>query len=277
MRFLCLHGKGTSAAIFKTQTCNCLPALLASFRAKLSNDFSFDFVDGFLPSNPAAGIDLFYPPPYYSFWNTLAVADVRKSNSWLRDLLERDGPYDGVMCFSQGCSLIASFCLYHQAETPNLPLPFKVAVFICGGVPLQVLEDVGINVSQEAWDMNTKSSQALAEQASSDAILKSGLNRWINVNGTTTPSDMRPDLKNVFGLNFEDMPKHLRIKIPTVHIYGNKDPRCPASLQLVQFSDPTLRKTYDHGGGHDVPRKTDVSESIARLIEWTVLAATVSR
>ncbi|KAL8965982.1 MAG: hypothetical protein Q9183_003586 [Haloplaca sp. 2 TL-2023] len=245
-----------------------------SFRAKLPSHFTFDFVDGFLPTSPAAGVDLFYPAPYYSFWNTLAISDVRKAHTWLRDLLARDGPYDGVMCFSQGCSLIASFCLYHQAETPLQPLPFKTAIFICGGVPLQVLEDLGIEVSQEAWDMNTKSAQALAEQASTEAILKSGLDRWGNDNGSVV-DETELDLKNVFGINFEGIPERLRIKIPTVHIYGNKDPRCPASLQLVHFSSPELRKTYDHGGGHDVPRKTEVSESIANLVEWTASVAGV--
>ncbi|KAL8936840.1 MAG: hypothetical protein Q9216_004725, partial [Gyalolechia sp. 2 TL-2023] len=197
--------------------------------------------------------------------------------------LARDGPYDGVMCFSQGCSLIASFCLYHAAETPEQPLPFKVAVFICGGIPLQVLEDVGIDVSKEAWAMNEKSALALAEQASSDAILKSGLNRWVNAEGVIAnnndgegaPPSPLVDPTNVFGLDFTKMPKHLRITVPTVHVYGNMDPRCPASLQLAQFSDPTWRKTYDHGGGHDVPRKTDVSESIAQLVEWSALAASV--
>ncbi|KAI4144716.1 MAG: hypothetical protein L6R39_004066 [Caloplaca ligustica] len=179
------------------------------------------------------------------------------------------------MCFSQGCSLIASFCLYHQAETPNEPLPFKVAIFICGGVPLQVLEDLGIDVSQEAWDMNNKSAKALAEQASTDSILKSGLSRWVNAEGVIPRSDAALDETNLFGLDFTKMPKHLRIKVPTVHIYGNKDPRCPASLQLAQFADPALRKSYDHGGGHDVPRKTDVSESIAKLVEWSALAASV--
>ncbi|KAL9022852.1 MAG: hypothetical protein Q9196_007501 [Gyalolechia fulgens] len=179
------------------------------------------------------------------------------------------------MCFSQGCSLIASFCLYHQAETPGQPLPFKVAVFICGGVPLQVLEDVGIDVSDEAWEMNEKSSIALAQQASSDAILKSGLNRWVNADGVIPNAHVPLDPTNVFGLDFTNMPKHLRIPVPTVHVYGNKDPRCPASLQLAQLSDPTWRKTYDHGGGHDVPRKTDVSKSIAQLLEWSALAASV--
>ncbi|KAL8748148.1 MAG: hypothetical protein Q9190_000043 [Brigantiaea leucoxantha] len=265
MRFLCLHGKGTSAAIFKSQS--------TSFRSRLGPEFSFDFVDGFLPSTPAAGVDLFYSPPYYSFWNDTAIKEIRKAHRWLKDYLERHGPYDGVMCFSQGCSLIASFCLYHQAETPDQPLPFKSAIFICGGCPLQALEDLGIHVSQEAWDINDSSSKALSTQASSDAILKSGTNRWISLASSKPGSKDFFDSANVYGLDFTQIPRHLRIKIPTVHIYGAKDPRYPSSLQLVHLSEPGLRKTYDHGGGHDVPRTSDVSETIAHLVEWNALTA----
>ncbi|KAL8990522.1 MAG: hypothetical protein Q9177_000853 [Variospora cf. flavescens] len=256
-------------------TDQCSSFFPVSFRDKLSDDYSFDFVDGFLPSDPAAGVDLFYPPPYYSFWNDLTVESVRKSLKWLRDLLARNGPYDGVMCFSQGCSLIASFCLYHQAETPLQPLPFNAAIFICGGVPFQVLDDLGVDITKEAWEINQKSAKALAEQASTDAILKAGLYRWTSTEGLNTNGDAALDPANVFGLDFTKMPKHLQIKVPTVHIYGNKDPRSTASLQLAQFSDPTLSKMYDHGGGHDVPRKTNVSEDIARLVEWVSWAASV--
>lgn len=171
---------------------------------------------------------------------------------------------------------------------PETALPFKCAVFICGGVPYQVLEDVGVGVSAEAWEMNEKSSQALAEQASSESILKAGTKRWGNggnangaVNSTNGDEGHDHDVlssldpTNVFGLNFSAMPKNLKIPLPTVHVYGNLDPRYPASLQLAMFSDPSWRKTYDHGGGHDVPRKSDVSESIAQLVEWSALAASV--
>lgn len=140
---------------------------------------------------------------------------------------------------------------------------------------MQVLEDLGIEVSPEARDLDSKSSKALAEQASTDAILKSGIDRWKNAHGAHSHSGVPLDPSNVFGLDFTKMPPHLRIKIPTVHIYGIKDPRCPASLQLSHFSDPRLTKAYDHGGGHDVPRTSDVSERIAQLVEWSAVAARV--
>ncbi|KAL8715723.1 MAG: hypothetical protein Q9220_000390 [cf. Caloplaca sp. 1 TL-2023] len=275
MRFLCLHGKGTSAAIFKSQT--------TSFRAKLPpNAFSFTFLDGFLPSPPAPGIDLFYPPPYYSFWNSLSsIPEIRAAHEWLDERIEELGPFDGVMGFSQGCSLIASYVLYRQQTHPGRELPFKCAVFICGGVPLQVLEDLGVEVTEAAWEMNKSSAVQLMEQASGDAILKRGAQRWRNVNyksneGFTgeTPVD---DASDVFGLDFtRGVLGGLRIKIPTVHVYGSKDPRCPASLQLAELCEKRWRRVFDHGGGHDVPRKTEVSEGIAQLVEWTQVVAGVN-
>jgi Serine hydrolase (FSH1) len=173
--------------------------------------------------------------------------------------------------FSQGCALVASFLLYHQAETPHLPPPFKVAVFICGGVPLQVLEDLGVPVSQEAHDWDTRSRQRLAEKTEMISTMKPGDMRW------ESSADIDPstplDPTNVFGLDITKVPANLRIKIPTVHIYGFKDPRYTAGVQLAQLCDPAVRRCYDHGGGHDIPRGHEVSEMIAGLLRWGAFMA----
>lgn len=50
------------------------------------------------------------------------------------------------MCFSQGCDIAASLAIKHQNETPHEPLPFKGVFFICGGLPLYALEDIGLFV-----------------------------------------------------------------------------------------------------------------------------------
>ncbi len=81
------------------------------------------------------------------------------------------------------------------------------------------------------------------------------------------PSEAPPS-SDVYGLDFSSFPEDLKIKIPTVHVYGAKDPKYVASMQLVHFCEENRRRTFDHGGGHDVPRRTDVSERIAELVEW---------
>jgi hypothetical protein len=260
MRFLCLHGRGTSAAIFESQT--------ASFRYKLdASRFTFDFIDAPYPSTAAAGVELFYSGPYYSFWPGSDIEDIKASQTWLLQHIAKHGPYDGVMTFSQGCSVIGSFLLYHAAERPKEPLPFKVAIFICGGMPLPVLEDLGIYVGAEAREWDELSKWELHEKASATVRKEPGFDRW---GSSKFDSEAAIDRSNVFGINFKSgVPEELRINIPTVHIYGCRDPRFPSSRQLEHFcEDGAKRKSYDHSGGHDIPRSSEVSERIAGLVEW---------
>ncbi|KAL2008391.1 hypothetical protein VTN00DRAFT_8373 [Thermoascus crustaceus] len=258
MRVLCLHGKGTSGAIFKSQT--------ASFRGLLQGQgIEFEFVDGPHASLPAPGIDLFYPPPFYAFWNGDSLDEIHAARDWLADLVSRSGPYDAVMTFSQGCALAATALLHHQAQSDpsSSPPPFKAAIFICGGAPLTVAESLGFTVSQEAWDRDAASRKALSDKASAPAILAQGSKRWTDVDGAS-------------GYSVEDASREvsgpLQIKIPTVHIYGSKDPRYFAGVQLSSFCDPRTRKVYNHGGGHEIPRGDTVSRTIADLVRWALVA-----
>ncbi|KAH8600099.1 putative EF-hand calcium-binding domain protein [Bisporella sp. PMI_857] len=261
MRLLALHGKGTSAKIFQSQC--------SSFRNLLDpNEFEFDFIDAPFPANPAPGIDLFYPPPYYSFYDP-TVESIKAAHTWLLAYLDRHGPYDGVINFSQGCALSSTLLLYHQKFYPHKEPLFKVAMFICGGVPLNMLDDLGIPVSEEARDWDESSRNALFAKASSDAILREGSKRW----GHGFDAVALQDTSNMFGINFDEIPKESLIQIPTVHVYGAKDPRYPASLQLAHFCDSSKRRMYDHGGGHDIPRMQAVSEMMAELVRWCSMIA----
>lgn len=294
MRFLCLHGSGTSAKIFSTQTCEFfygkaetlhgtenLPALsLAAFRSKLDPEkYTFDFVDAQFDSEPAPGVDVFFAPPYYTHYRRSEPPDIRAAHVWLRELIERQGPYDAVMCFSQGCAVISSFILYHQKESPKEPLPFNAAIFICGGIPLQVLPDLGLPVSTEAWAANEKSARDLASSAGSakakvEAIRTGGRlahqGLWDRPGVPKNAPLIQPptDRTNIYGLDFTQFPDSLQMKIPTVHVYGSKDPRYPNALHLVHFSQEENRKTFDHGGGHEIPRSAATSDMIAVLVDW---------
>lgn len=162
--------------------------------------------------------------------------------------------------------------LCHAAEAPEVPPPFKCAIFICGGVQLAILEDLGVDVTPEAREWDERSKKGLQEMAGTEAIVSRGADRW-----TTGPHvnafDPNAEIKagNVFGLDFTRMPKGLKIRIPTVHVFGSMDPRFPASTQLAWFCDERVRRMFDHGGGHDVPRRKDVSEGIAGLVEWAAV------
>ena len=299
MKILCLHGQGTSGAIFKSQTgeykppfhiwemSNTIFALCArhltipihnsaAFRAKLPPSYTFDFVDAPFPCAPAPGIDvLFASAGTYTWWPTPSVSLIRGSHRRLLDHLAEGGPYDALCCFSQGCSLALSFLLYHARESGSQePLPFRSVVFICGGVPFPVLEDLGVGVSERAREVSDATVRVMKEKAGRLAWAAGNLGEvrlgrtpglWDDTSDLVhDPAVMPEEGGDVFGIDFGEVGEELRVGIPTVHIYGAKDPRWPSSMQLACFCRD--RKMFDHGGGHDIPRSTEVSERIAELI-----------
>ncbi|KAJ6028722.1 hypothetical protein N7540_004298 [Penicillium herquei] len=254
MRVLCLHGKGTSGSIFRSQT--------SSFRSQISKkDIEFDWVDGPLDSNAAPGIDLFYPPPYYSFMDNTIPADTYAGINWLRGYIEQHGPYDVVMGFSQGNVLASAYLLVHELETPHLPLPFKAAIFHCGGLSLPFMTELGFIITPEIRQRDEQSRMALGVMASSEAILQGGGKRWqgdFSEKGLSE-EDIRDEIKGP-----------VQISIPTVHIYGSKDPRFLAGLQLSGACNAENRRVFNHGGGHEIPRTSVVSNAIAELFDWAI-------
>lgn len=249
---------------------------IAAFRAKLGSNYVFDFVDAPYPCAPAPGIKVLYESGHYAWWPQQTVPLIRGSHQRLLDLIQDKGPYDALCCFSQGCSLAFSFLLYHARETPDEPLPFQSVVFICGGLPFPVLEDLGYRVSERAQEVNDETVRImkqkaanLAHMAANPELIMPGVGLWDDTSDLIHNANEIPDRRDVFGIDFDEVPEDLRIKIPTVHISGAKDPRWPSSMQLAYFCDD--RKLYDHGGGHDIPRSTEVSNKIAGLFrELTV-------
>ena len=138
-----------------------------------------------------------------------------------------------------------------------------------------MLEDLGVAVTQEAREWDKRSILGLQEKAGNEAIIARGAARW-NTGPFANGFDAKKEVeaKDVFGLDFTSEPlKALKIRIPTVHVFGSADPRFPASTQLAWLCEERERRMFDHGGGHDVPRKKDVSEAIAGLVEWVSVMA----
>jgi pimeloyl-ACP methyl ester carboxylesterase len=53
--------------------------------------------------------------------------------------MQREGPFDAVMGFSQGAALAFSLLLHHAEKYgPSAPPLFKAAVFICAGAPYEL-------------------------------------------------------------------------------------------------------------------------------------------
>lgn len=301
-KILCLHGHGTSGSIFKSQTgTSFTPPVLtphqhlsitetnltaipttAAFRSKLPPSYTFDFISAPHPSAPAPGIKAIYrDSPTYTWFREPTPTGLRDAHNWVLEYVKKNGPYDAVMGFSQGCSLIATMALYCAFDGRDGDgygygdgFPFRAAVFICGGVPLYALRDMGLDVSDRAEGINKETGALLngtagklSTFAADPTLVKRGVGLW-DGNGDALVHDPdpvnRPGREDVFGLDFTAFPDWARIGIPTVHVYGCKDPRWPSGIQLAEFCPD--RVEFDHGGGHDIPRVSGVSERIAELV-----------
>ncbi|KAL4946080.1 serine hydrolase-domain-containing protein [Aspergillus oleicola] len=133
MKVLCLHGRGSSGAIFKSQT--------SSIRSRLTDlPLSFDFIDGPYPCSPAPGLDLFYNGPYYSFYPDIetenkaeaqtqlpiaktSIEVILKAQEWLEGVIKEGGPYDIVLGFSQGTAIAAAALLLFAAQVQSKAKP----------------------------------------------------------------------------------------------------------------------------------------------------------
>ncbi|KAF6810638.1 oxidoreductase [Colletotrichum sojae] len=143
-KVLCLHGGGTSARIFGIQ--------LARLTRELSAHFEFVYLDAPIKTGPGPGVLPFFEgcDPFFRWVSddpaTPAAefqAQKERTMALLKDFVRENGPFVGLVGFSQGARAAASLLLEDQRE------PFfggKVfGLFICGTFPPFVpCEDVVI-------------------------------------------------------------------------------------------------------------------------------------
>lgn len=198
------------------------------------------------------------------------VESIKKSVAWLQNYIDKHGPFDCVCCFSKSSSIVVALLLYHAREVANgstKPLPFKSAVFINGNLECSVLEDLGLPVTQEAKNIERKVEDMVKSKVDAMSNLASSLVKpqglWDDTSQLLHDPDELPEPSDCFGLDFTSFPPDSFISIPTVHMYGAKDPIFTSSIQLAYLCDPNKRVMYDHQGGHDVPRTPDVVADMA--------------
>lgn len=156
LRILCLHGWRTNGEILSMQ----MAALRANTRMNCV------FIDAPFPGKgePDKGIAFFYPNrPYYE-WFYKAKKDssgassagaasstassiyenLGESMKYLEDHLALNGPYDGILGFSQGASMATRLAMLQQKRITGIASidgssksKFKFVILI-GGVPPQV-------------------------------------------------------------------------------------------------------------------------------------------
>ncbi|KAL9105958.1 MAG: hypothetical protein Q9227_008951 [Pyrenula ochraceoflavens] len=125
LRLLCLHGWGTSVKF--------TDALMREL--KRDNTAEFHLIEGDLDSEPGPGIDGFYEGPFYSYYKfprSFEDSDESMLEAYelLDEIVEEQGPFDGVLGFSHGGTLASGWLMHRATTQPFEPLPVRCAVFL---------------------------------------------------------------------------------------------------------------------------------------------------
>ncbi|KAK6598098.1 ef-hand calcium-binding domain-containing protein [Botrytis cinerea] len=137
MRFLCLHGMGTNSDHSYTHT--------VAIRYALSPDHTYDFIEGSVPCTIApghpAGLSVLVAPGTQTFQyaDESSIASCSKALLDLQDYISEFGPYDGIIAFSSGASVAATFIIRQQILLKRqdcMKFNFKCAIFFSGGIPV---------------------------------------------------------------------------------------------------------------------------------------------
>jgi len=259
MRILCLHGRGSNNDIFKMQT--------AGFRTHL-DDIEFEFVQGTVPHAKegwAIHTDAFASAGLWEYYDLLDPYNVIETERELLDLLIEDGPYDGILGYSQGAALAAQAIIRFATDNPHATpdeYPFRFAIFINCPTPIRILE-VDEMIAPDTPTEDEADAALYLMLARANPLLNSSEFTFfpgkLN-NGRRVLTD------NTVALTKADVAMDGQlIKVPTLHIRCKED-KPQFGLEALQLCDESIASQFFHEHDHDFPRGYDQMRSIAKAI-----------
>ena len=202
----------------------------------------------------------------------------------LTEIIEEDGPFDGILGFSQGGSLAVAYLLQHEIDHPNEEPPFKFAAIFSSVIGFTPDE----SFCRTLLDSLTEEEiSALAEFPEGDFSVLSPDSRILfepmanalhaGVEGGFLPS--HPDEAVFKRGGTSQIPRIIhpsllkqRVQVPTIHVVGKKDsPRMlEQSALMYRLCEPGLSQWLEHSGGHDIPRQPNEAKVAVRAMEMAV-------
>ncbi|CAL9057398.1 unnamed protein product [Musa banksii] len=129
MKVLCLHGFRTSGSFLRKQ--------ISKWDPSIFHHFHLDFPDGVYPAGGKSDIEGIFPPPYFEWFQFnkefTEYKNFEECISYLCDYITKNGPFHGLLGFSQGATLSALLIGYQaQGKVLKEHPPIKFLVSISG-------------------------------------------------------------------------------------------------------------------------------------------------
>jgi hypothetical protein len=217
----------------------------------LKTQIDFDFVDAPFVGAPPPGIEEVFRNPPYFVWNRYYVpSEVSKVHDYVRVVVAQNGPYDGVIGFSEGAALAAALLLEDASSVTRRQVPmFRFAVFLNA-----------VNLLSPSTALGKRMSEIDARNAM-DAFA-GGVNKH-----------QYPALDCVYALCAKSAPT--LINIPTLHVIGLKDPFRDTSEDLIKLCEGELAMTVRSPAAHEMPRGQGL-EDMARKLDMMIEAEQIA-
>ncbi|UQC81181.1 menadione-induced gene-4 [Colletotrichum lupini] len=212
---------------------------------------------------------------------TPTTESVTAAHRHVKSIMAEKGPFDGIMGFSQGAAVAVSMILRHQLETPSTPPLFKFAILIGSPLPFSHSLMYGIdtrdyfgvscNVDCSILARYNRPNKVPTYLITPDRYLKDDDDEDFH----RTEEACQQPTAAMFYQMFHSTSDEVRMDIPTVHIFGRRDPWYLHSKDVLELACAERASVLEHCYGHEVPRH--LSEEICDLIESAVALSVESR
>lgn len=223
------------------------------------------------------------PGPFYCWYRKVEPGPVRLAHELIHEIIEEEGPFDGVIAFSQGASLAMSMIMDQELNNPgDRPIFSFAALFSCPivvspdtklnrerlreattntGEPDESEKSVGVakDAPKHRFSLLLKENQrALAQEYCSilddakQAASDIGVFASDDSDSDSAGSDSDTELTHIPRL-LHPLMVNARVSVPTVHLYDPKDTYHAQHELAIRLCDKFLTQTVLHSGGHGLP------------------------
>lgn len=202
----------------------------------------FDFVDAPYEGGPAPGIDQYFKPPFLVWHNDFVPSQVSRVHDYIRAVVAQDGPYDGVIGFSEGAALAAAILIEDTSSVDGWCIPtFRFAMFFNA-----------VNLLSPT-------------KAFGKRLLESDVKKAMDTFTEGANKHQYPALDCVYTLCAKSVPA--LINVPTLHVLGLRDNFREASEELIKLCEGHRATTVRTTAGHEMPRGQEMKQVAEKLDE----------
>lgn len=183
-------------------------------------------------------VDRFWSGPFRSHYDSATGIGLDRAIRRVLAFANANGPFEGIFGFSQGAALAAAILASNSST-------FQFGILFCGGRPTEA----GTNARWATKDL---------------------------LQGWNTPPPTPPTATiglDQGGESPTSLPLTPRIRVPTAHFAGRRDPLFQESLALYSTADVKSAQLMEFDEGHTIPRTSAVTLKIANTIRATARRA----